>query len=84
MYQIATATLIRRPYLLPSVVYIVDIAYAPAMCHYQMLVPDGMIQKGFIGTPVLEKGRTTPMNMISLAMSFTISHQSLNCEWMLF
>ena len=43
VYQIATATLIRRPYLLPSVVYIVDIAYAPAMCHYQMLVPDGMM-----------------------------------------
>ena len=31
--------------------------------------------KRFIGTPVLGKGRTTPMNIISLAMSFTICHQ---------
>lgn len=30
--------------------------------------------KRFIGTPVLRKGRT-PMNIISLAMSFTICHQ---------
>ena len=31
--------------------------------------------KRFIGTPVLGKCRTTPMNIISLAMSFTICHQ---------